>query len=148
MTQTSAEVREGVVRALRLDLVGPRQGVERDAEYERERQPMSPSRWYLTGFLVPSEAPDEQMSDDAGQEEMGLAGDADIDGDDDVIPDKGPAKRLLFSIAARGRVCRMDRRAGSNTPKRRCTSCDGHADACPGVGREAVRTRDEDDGRE
>ena len=96
MTQTSAEVREGLVRALRLDLVGPRQGQERDAEYERERLPMSPSRWYLTGFLVPSEAPDEQMSDDAGQEEMDMAGDADIDGDDDVIPDKGPAKRIIF----------------------------------------------------
>jgi hypothetical protein len=94
--QTSAEVREGLVRALRLDLVGPRQGHAPDAEYEREQLPMSPSRWYLTGFLIPTAAPDEQQSDEASQEELDLAGDADVDGDDDAPPEKGAAKRLLF----------------------------------------------------
>ncbi|MES2177838.1 MAG: DISARM system helicase DrmA [Gemmatimonadota bacterium] len=96
MTQTSVEVRDDVVRALRLDLVGPMANLESDAKYASERLPMSPSRWYLTGFLVPSNAPDEQRSDEASQEEMDLAGDSDIDGDEDVAPEKGAAKRLIF----------------------------------------------------
>lgn len=94
--QTSDRVREELVRALRLDLVGPAAHHPPDAVYERERLPMSPSRWYLTGFLVPSSAPEEQRSDEASQDELDLAGDADIDGDDDQEPDKPPARRVLF----------------------------------------------------
>jgi hypothetical protein len=51
---TPAEIREDLVRALRLDLVGP--GRE-DDDLAREVLPQAPSRWYLTGFLVPYEAP-------------------------------------------------------------------------------------------
>ena len=94
--QSPNDVRADLVRALRLDLVGPAAQHARDAEYERERLPMSPSRWYLTGFLVPSGAPEEQKSDEASQEEMDLAGDADIDGDDDQLPEQAPARRVLF----------------------------------------------------
>jgi len=50
----SAEIRRDLVRALRLDLVGP--GRE-DDDLAREVLPQAPSRWYLTGFLVPYEAP-------------------------------------------------------------------------------------------
>lgn len=95
-TQTSSEVREDLVRALRLDLVGPMADHASDAVYENERLPMSPSRWYLTGFLVPTDAPEDQQSDEASQDEMDLGGDADIDGDDDVVPEKGAAKRVAF----------------------------------------------------
>jgi hypothetical protein len=94
--RTPAEVREELVRALRLDLVGPAAHHPPDAAYEREQLPMSPSRWYLTGFLVPTNAPDEQRSDEASQEEMDLAGDADIDGDDDQAPEKTAARRVQF----------------------------------------------------
>lgn len=57
----SAEVRRYLVEALRLDLVGPDAG----AELAEERLPgwVRPSNWYLTGFLVPSDAPPEQRCD-------------------------------------------------------------------------------------
>ena len=47
----SAEVREEIVRALRLDLIGPWAG----HPLADERLPgwVRPSNWYLTGFLVP-----------------------------------------------------------------------------------------------
>ena len=40
--------------ALRIDPVGPRPG---DAALQHERLPRAPSRWYLTGFLAPGDAP-------------------------------------------------------------------------------------------
>ena len=65
--QTSREVRTDLVRALRLDLIGPDVAhFPDDAQYERERLPMRPSRWYLTGFLVPRDASEEDRSDETG----------------------------------------------------------------------------------
>ena len=57
----SLRVREYLAEALRLDLVGPGAG----HELAEERLPgwVRPSNWYLTGFLVPSDAPPEQRSD-------------------------------------------------------------------------------------
>ncbi|WP_419944003.1 DISARM system helicase DrmA [Candidatus Poriferisodalis sp.] len=57
----SQQVRGYLVEALRLDLVGPDAG----AELAEERLPgwVRPSNWYLTGFLVPSDAPPEQRCD-------------------------------------------------------------------------------------
>lgn len=51
-TLSSLDVREKLVDALRLDLVGPWLG----HEHERERLPgwILPSGWYITGFLVPT----------------------------------------------------------------------------------------------
>jgi len=46
------EVRSQLVDALRLDLVGPDNG----SDLEAEILPQAPSRWYLNGFLVPMEA--------------------------------------------------------------------------------------------
>jgi len=43
------EVRGQLVEALRLDLVGPDNGSDLEAEVLTQ----APSRWYLTGFLVP-----------------------------------------------------------------------------------------------
>ena len=57
---TAADVRERLTRALRLDLVGPEPS-DPQAEEVLDR---SPSRWYLTGFLVPSSAPATQKSDE------------------------------------------------------------------------------------
>src|SRR5580658_2961272 len=57
---TSAEVREELVNALDLDLVGPTpEGLGDPAE--RLDQP--PSRWYLAGFLVPANAAETQAND-------------------------------------------------------------------------------------
>ena len=88
----SAEVREEIVRALRLDLVGP--GPEHPLADERLPGWVRPSNWYLTGFLVPRGAP-------AGQR-----GDADVDDDldvadrtglgDDSVEDRKAAKKGFF----------------------------------------------------
>jgi hypothetical protein len=55
------EIRERLIETLELDLVGPWPGheLEREMLYRRVR----PSNWYLTGFLVPTSAPEEQASD-------------------------------------------------------------------------------------
>ena len=58
---TSTTVRQEMVEALRLDLVGP----GNDHIFANELLPESPSRWYLAGFLVPADAPVEQRSDEA-----------------------------------------------------------------------------------
>ena len=57
---SSVDVRDRLTEALRLDLVGPESG----PEYAEERLPIPPSRWYLTGFLVPYEAKEEHRTDD------------------------------------------------------------------------------------
>lgn len=97
MPQTSREVRTDLVRALRLDLIGPDAAhFEEDGEYERERLPMRPSRWYLTGFLVPRDAPEEERADETSQDELELAGDSDASGDDDAATEKGAAKKVFL----------------------------------------------------
>jgi hypothetical protein len=55
---TSAEVRERLVQALKLDLVGPWAG----HALADERLPgwVRPSNWYLTGFLIPADARSER----------------------------------------------------------------------------------------
>ena len=70
---TSREVRERLVEALDLDLIGPHAG--HDLESERLPGWVRPSNWYLTGFLIPAGAPPEQ------------GGDADEDDDFDEMPD-------------------------------------------------------------
>jgi hypothetical protein len=59
--QTPLEIRERLVEALQLDLVGPWPG----HELADEMLPgwIRPSSWYLTGFLVPEGAPAEQRAD-------------------------------------------------------------------------------------
>lgn len=70
---TSLEVRDRLVDALRLDLVGPRTG----HAFADERLPgwVRPSNWYLTGFLIPSGTPPEQSAD------------ADEDDDFELVPE-------------------------------------------------------------
>ena len=72
--KSSQAVRQHLVDALNLDLVGPWAG----HALADERLPgwVRPSNWYLTGFLVPSDAPFEQRSD------------ADEDEDLDAVPDR------------------------------------------------------------
>ena len=50
---TSADVRARLTHALRLDLIGP----EADESQADELLPFLPSRFYLTGFLAPLNAP-------------------------------------------------------------------------------------------
>ncbi len=72
-------------------LVGPTPG----HALESETLPQPPSRWYLTGFLVPYEASEDQKSDPTGQEQ--IAQGAEGGGtDDDETPEETSARRAYF----------------------------------------------------
>lgn len=58
---TSEDVREKLVEALKLDLVGPWAGHAFADEQLSGRN--RPSAWYLTGFLIPSGMPPEKSAD-------------------------------------------------------------------------------------
>ncbi len=83
----SIAIRSDLIETLKLDLVGP----SNDHTFARELLPETPTRWYLTGFLVPTTAPLEQKFDESSVEEIdsGDSGGA----DDDTQPDKPAAKR-------------------------------------------------------
>ncbi len=76
----SVEVREDLINALRLDLIGPGPG----HLHESETLPQAPSRWYLTGFLVPYEAPESQRRDAVSDEQIDLPGMAGGTDDDET----------------------------------------------------------------
>ena len=88
---TSAEVRSKLVESLELDLVGPRPGLG-DAN---EILPQSPSRWYLTGFLVPLDAASSQKVDEDATEEVDAAESGGVDDDDP--PERGSARNRIFA---------------------------------------------------
>jgi hypothetical protein len=88
---TSVEVREELIHALRLDLIGPGPG----DQHESEILPQAPSRWYLTGFLVPYEAPESQRRDAVSDEQLDLAG---MTGgtDDDERPERASGRKVFL----------------------------------------------------
>ena len=89
--KTSVEIRNDLVDILELDLVGPRPG----STNENEVLPQAPSRWYLTGFLVPYEAPESQRSDETGSEELDVI--SKTGGlDDETKPEQASARRAFF----------------------------------------------------
>jgi hypothetical protein len=83
---TSAEIRERLAAELGLDLIGPNQG---DMVLVSEVLPDPPSRWYLTGFLVPVDTPPRRKARDP-PEEMDTAEQGGAD--DDEIPDRGASQ--------------------------------------------------------
>jgi hypothetical protein len=86
---TSSDVRARLVDALKLDLIGP----EPDDAQVAETLSVPPSRWYLTGFLVPWAAPVTQKRDeDDSQGELGFA-EAASTADEDDPKDEPPAAR-------------------------------------------------------
>lgn len=92
---TSAEVRTQIVDAVRLDLIGPRPDDPDHVQYRGEMLPIAPSKWYLTGFLVPYEAPVEKRSDDDGDDVLDEAGPR-APGDDDSPPEAASARKAYF----------------------------------------------------
>src|SRR5260370_18016391 len=88
---TSAEIRDGLVEALELDLVGP----EPARQYENETLPIPPSRWYLTGYLVPFMAPESQRREVTADDELDLIG-ATTGTDDDAPPERASARKVYF----------------------------------------------------
>lgn len=84
----SLEIRRSLVDALQIDLIGPVGALGDHAEI----LPQSPSRWYLTGFLVPTEADEGQRCDPTSNDELDQAAEpAGIDDDDS--PEKPAARR-------------------------------------------------------
>src|SRR5450830_1845129 len=67
-TMTSLDVRDRLVEALKLDLIGPWAG----HALEEERLPgrYRPSNWYLAGFLIPSGTPAESSADSDEDEDF------------------------------------------------------------------------------
>jgi hypothetical protein len=88
---TAVHVRQSLVHALRLDLVGP----DPTSSLKNEVLPQSPSRWYLTGFLVPAEASEDQRRDQTAGEEVDQIDDAGAT-DDAVTPEPAAARRAYF----------------------------------------------------
>jgi hypothetical protein len=82
----SAEIRQRLAAELRLDLIGPSR---RDAALVNEVLPDPPSRWYLTGFLVPVDTPPRRKARDP-QEEMDTAEQGGAD--DDETPDRSASR--------------------------------------------------------
>lgn len=60
---TPAEVRQQIIEALKLDLIGP--SPHHAPEWQEEIIDQAPSKWYLSGFLVSTTAPVELKMDDS-----------------------------------------------------------------------------------
>jgi hypothetical protein len=90
---TPADVRERLTHALRLDLIGP----DADEPQINEVLPLAPSRWYLSGFLVPWNASAQQKEDqDDRQGELEFAEAAGAGDEDDSTPEPRAARRSHF----------------------------------------------------
>ena len=87
---SSLQVRADLVEALRLDLVGPGHA----HAFAHELLPEPPSRWYLTGFLVPESAPIEQRSDEGSRDDVD--GPEDPGADDTGQRDRPAARRTVL----------------------------------------------------
>lgn len=86
--KSAIEVRGSLIDALQLDLIGPTGSIG-DL---KETLPQSPSRWYLTGFLAPTDADDSQRHDPSSDEEVDAA--PAIAGiDENEQPEKAAARR-------------------------------------------------------
>jgi hypothetical protein len=90
-SMTPDDVRKKLTEALVLDLVGP----EAQSLLESETLSQAPSRWYLTGFLVPTEAGESQNSDETVTEDVDKAAEG-AGTDDATTPEAAAARRALF----------------------------------------------------
>ena len=82
------EVRRELADALKLDLVGPSERLGSPTEV----LPQAPSRWYLTGFIVPLDAGASQRADEDSTEEVDAANDAG-GADDATAPEPAAAQQ-------------------------------------------------------
>jgi hypothetical protein len=89
----SQAIRTELVEALRQDLVGPWPS----HRFERELLKESPSRWYLTGYLIPEAAPEAQKFDPSSTEQTDAGGDGAGGDDDSSTPEKVAQKSFLPS---------------------------------------------------
>ncbi len=89
---TPVEVRKKLVHALGMDLIGPDCD---DTDLHGEVLPQAPSRWYLTGFLVPIDADEDGKSDEAGSEDVDELGKG-SGVDDEATPEPAAAQKTFF----------------------------------------------------
>lgn len=90
---TSEQVRQYLVEAAKLDLIGPGRGLG-DPE-ERLRGWERPSTWYLTGFLIPTGTPPEQAADADEDEDVEVPGEPSGQPGEST-EDKKAAKKSFF----------------------------------------------------
>ncbi|MDQ3264464.1 MAG: hypothetical protein M3Y59_12505 [Myxococcota bacterium] len=91
---SAAAVRDHLIAALEADLVGPFGGPAEPVTSTEELE-LPPSRWYLTGFLVPQEGEPETTPEDDDQE---LAADG---ADDEERQDSGPCRKGAVVVRRR-----------------------------------------------
>jgi hypothetical protein len=93
---TSADVRKALIDTLEADLVGPGAGHPLAQEQLWESEP--PSRWYLTGFLVPTRAPEAQRHDPQSVEgiDSPAAGEDAGPSDDDTAPEAATSRKVFL----------------------------------------------------
>ena len=90
----SAAIRSNLIDTLRRDLIGPNPD---DADLATETLKERPSRWYLTGYLVPLNAPEDQREGTSGGDDSLDSGGGDADGHDDASePDPVSARRAFL----------------------------------------------------
>jgi hypothetical protein len=99
------QVRDHLVDVLARDLVG--------AE-PHEVLSVAPSRWYLTGFLVPREAPDDVRQDPDPEE--GLGNDGDAEGEEAARKPKSLTAFTRAPRSALGTRGRCDRASTARNP--------------------------------
>lgn len=132
------DVRRQLVDALCLDLIGPDTGTA----LEKEVLSQAPSRWYLTGFLVPLEADEAQRSDETATESVDELSDSG-GADDAQTPETVTAKRAFFPssmgmsvlIGHETRAANVVVQWGDYQP----------SEEMPGEGTDAGRVREESD---
>ena len=90
------EVRRELADALKLDLVGPSELLGSPAEV----LPQAPSRWYLTGFLVPIDADQSQKVDEDSTDTVDAASDA--GGADDAATPEAASARQSYMPSSTG----------------------------------------------
>ena len=93
MSKTSEpeEVRDELVRSLGLDLVGPTGAIGTHNETLSQQQ----SRWYLTGFIVPTESSETQKIDESVTEQLDQSA-APSSGDESDNPEPPVARRSFL----------------------------------------------------
>jgi hypothetical protein len=91
---TSAQVRNILVQALELDLIGL---ITDDMDRATEIINSPPTRWYLTGFLCPQGAPLKYRIDsDRGQDDLDSSVTRSDRGEDSHSPEKKAARTAPF----------------------------------------------------
>jgi hypothetical protein len=108
---TSEQVRGKLVEALELDLVGP----DNSHAFAHELLPDSPTRWYLTGFLVPVDAPERQRYDERSTDELDSGGEDEGATDDAGPPDAAATKSYLPSSMGMSLLVKKETRSISAT---------------------------------